>query len=96
MDKRRNRLYDILILIYSYIHCRYYNNRSILSKISKKKTVEGDGIKMRKVMYTSARIRDTLITRINEILEKNSTAELVAVVERNKLFTAFIQYETDG
>ncbi|KKL94760.1 hypothetical protein LCGC14_1861450 [marine sediment metagenome] len=51
---------------------------------------------MRKVMYTSARIRDTLLTRINEILKKNPTAELVAVVERNKLFTAFIQYETDG
>ena len=47
-------------------------------------------------MYTSARIRDTLLSRINEILEKNPTAELVAVVERNKLFTAFIQYETDG
>lgn len=47
-------------------------------------------------MYTSARIRDTLLTRINEILKKNPTAELVAVVERNKLFTAFIQYETDG
>ncbi|KKL57263.1 hypothetical protein LCGC14_2237170 [marine sediment metagenome] len=47
-------------------------------------------------MYTSARIGDTLLSRINEILKKNLTAELVAVVERNKLFTAFIQYETDG
>ncbi len=47
-------------------------------------------------MYTSARLRDTLLARINEILEKNPTAELAAVVERNKLFTAFIQYETDG
>ena len=46
-------------------------------------------------MYTAARIRDTLLSRINEILEKNPTAELVAVVERNKLFTAFIQYETE-
>lgn len=52
-------------------------------------------IRIKVFKYTSARIRDTLLARINEILEKNPTAELVVVVERNKLFTAFIQYETD-
>ena len=44
-------------------------------------------------MYVGGRTRDLLLKRINETLEENSNAELVAVVERNKLFTAFIQYE---
>ena len=48
---------------------------------------------MKKVKYIEGRLRDTLLRRINEALEKNPTAELVGVVERNKLFTAFIQYE---
>ncbi len=65
----------------------------MLSTIPKTETIRGDGVKMKKVMYTSARIRDTLLARINKILSKEPSAELVAVVERNKLFTAFIQYE---
>ena len=48
---------------------------------------------MKQVNYVSARLRDSLLLKINEALEKNPTAKLVGVVERNKLFTAFIQYE---
>ena len=47
---------------------------------------------MKKVKYVEGRLRDTLLRRINEALEKDPTAKLVSVVERNKLYTAFIQY----
>jgi hypothetical protein len=49
---------------------------------------------MKKVEFVSSRTRDGLVNRINEAFEKNPKAELAAVVERNKLFTAFIQYDT--
>ena len=78
-----------------YFYSRDYHYGINLSSLSKKETIRKDWTKMKKVMYTSARIRDSLIERINEILAKNSTANLVAVVERNKLFTAFIQYEVE-
>ncbi|KKL06491.1 hypothetical protein LCGC14_2595500 [marine sediment metagenome] len=48
---------------------------------------------MKKVRYTAGRTRDGLLKKINGILEEDPTAELVGVVERNKLFTAFIQFE---
>ena len=48
---------------------------------------------MKKVAYVSARVRDKLLKKINGSLEEHPTAELVAVVQRNNLFTAFIQIE---
>lgn len=44
-------------------------------------------------MYIDNRTRKKLLVRINEILEINPSAELVSVVERNKIFTAFIRYD---
>ena len=50
---------------------------------------------MKEVKFVSARTRKSLLDQINVELKKDTTAELVGVVERNKLYTAFIQYETD-
>jgi len=48
---------------------------------------------VRKIMYIDNRTRKKLLIRINQILEINPSAELVSVVERNKLYTAFIRYD---
>ncbi len=48
---------------------------------------------MKKVKFVEARVKRKILRRINEELEKNISAELVGVVQRNNLFTAFIQFE---
>ena len=50
---------------------------------------------MKEVTYVSGRMRDTLLIRINQTLQLDPTAELVAVVYRSNLYTAFIQFEKE-
>ncbi len=48
---------------------------------------------MKEVKLVEARVRSKLLRRINEELEKDISAELVGVVQRSNLFTAFIQFD---